>query len=289
MADRTIATLRVRVVARDENLFIDEEPRARFWRAVTHATKTSADTAPLLFERRLEENFGDQLKRRVVNYFHTSWRGDDHRQDFPGRVVTLEKADQQGLALSHVFFEAHVRGYGSLDLAVEIAGARDLAALLDNNLDLFMMLMRAYIPYSFRQVTNVYGNEDAATFDITASPELREAFEGRPRRTPALPQAMGGREFAIWALTNGTLLPAVLLALLVCYVTYKGVAEERALAAASQQRVLAHQEALLKQSNDRAQRLAAVEDKLLERALAALPPAQPGQTTTAGPPTGPKP
>jgi hypothetical protein len=289
MADHTVATLRVRVVARDEDIFRSDEPRARFWRAITHATQNNTETAPHLFERRLEENFGDNLKRRIVSYFHTSWRGDHHRQDFPGRVVTLEKADQQGLALSHVFFEAHVRGYGSLDLAVEIAGARDLAALLDNNLDLFMMLMRAYIPDSFREVTNVHGNEDVATFDISPSPELREAFEERPRRALALPQAMRSREFAIWALTNGTLLPAVLLALLVCYVTYKGVAEERTIAAATQQRVLAHQEALLKQSNDRAQRLAAVEDKLLERALAALPPAQPGHTSTTGPPPAPQP
>ena len=80
-----------------------------------------------------------------------------------------------------------------MDFALEIAGARDLAGLLDNNLDLFMMLMRAYIPDTFRQVTNVYGNADAMTFDISASPELRDAFEGRPRRPLALPQAMGSR------------------------------------------------------------------------------------------------
>jgi hypothetical protein len=276
-------------MARDENVFSEAEPRARFWRAVTHATRTSGETEPALFERRLEESFGDDLKRRVVRYFHTSWRGDDHRQDFPGRVITLEKADKQGLALSHVFFEARVRGYGSLDFAVEIAGARDLAGLLDNNLDLFMMLMRAYIPETFRQVTNVYGNADAVSFDISASPELRDAFEGKPHRQLALPQAMGGREFAIWAITNGTLLPAVLLALAVLYVTYKGVADERAIVAASQQSVLAHQEALLKESNDRAKRLAALEEKLLERAVGTLPPPPVAQTTPAAPQTAPRP
>lgn len=283
MGDRDIATLRVRVVARDENVYSYEEPRARFWHALTHATKNAAEITPELFERRLEENFGDDLKRRVVNYFHTAWRGDHHQHDFPGRVVTIEKADKQGLALSHIFFEARVRGYGSLDFAVEIAGARDLAGLLDNNLDLLMMLMRAYIPDTFRQVTNVYGNEDAATFDISASPELREAFDKLPRRMPSLPTAMGGREFAIWALTNGTLLPAVLLALAVCYVTYKGLADERVIAAANQQRVLAHQEALLKQANERAQQLAAIETKLLERAIAAMPQPAAPQTTTAAP------
>lgn len=289
MADRDLATLRVHAVARDENVYSYEEPRARFWHAATQASKSSAEDPPERFERRLEENFGEHLKRLVVHFFHASWRGDDHRNDFPGRVITVEKADKQGVALSHVFFEARVRGYGSLDFAIEIAGARDLAGLVDNNLDLFMMLMRAYIPDSFRQVTQIYGAEDAVTFDISPSPELREAFEQRPRRSPSLPVAMGGREFAIWAITNGTLLPAVLLALAVCYVTYKGVAEERAMAAASQQRVLVHQEALLKQSNERAQRLAAIEDKLIERAIATLPQQSASQPTMTTPPPAPKP
>jgi len=100
---------------------------------------------------------------------------------------------------------------------------------------------------------------------------------------------MGSREFAVWAITNGTLLPTVLLALVVMSVTYKGVADERAIVAASQQRVLAHQEALLKESNERAKRLDAIEEKLLDRAIGSMPQPPVTQTTTAAPQPGPRP
>ena len=284
---RHLAQLLVRATARDEERFRDEDPRARFWRALENAaTSRTQERSPSEYEAQLRNDFGPALTRRVVAHV-SQGLAVLHGNEGPvaARPLALKSnvLERRIESLSTVFFQFKLRGYGSLDFSVEIAGIGHVARLLDNNFDLFMMLMEAYIPQSFYEVTPFGYPPDAISFAITADDQTREAFaeSAAPRR--AVMSGGGGftRERAIMALVNGTLLVPALLALAVCYVTYKGLADERATMAANLQRLLAHEEAFMKQNNERLQGLQKIETQLIERGLQSPAPPAPAQSTPA--------
>jgi hypothetical protein len=90
----------------------------------------------------------------------------------------------------------------------------------------------------------------------------------------------------LWAIANGTLIPAVVLALVVCYVAFKGTVEERASLIAAQQRVVEQQAAVLKESTQRLEQAHRIEDQLIQRGIESMsqPKTQPASTALATPP-----
>ncbi len=285
MADRV--TLEVRAVARDERRFNNNsDARTRFWRAIEEKTSPSER------EERLKQNFGPALARKVASHLHQMW-GTHIDQMPPERfriVGPFGRAMERRMdALSGVFFTFRLRGYSSLDFSVEIIGLRSLAQLIDNNFDVFMAMMSAYIPASFREAISFYGDADAISFELMPDEELRSAFEHAPARASSRGgSASSPRDAALWLLTNTTLLLPVLLALAICYVTYKGLAEERAAMTAHVDRLLTHQEAFIKQNNERLQAMRKIEEQLIERAMQPVSqntPPQTGATTQQQTPT----
>lgn len=281
---RQLAQLRVRAIARDEQKFQYEDARARFWSALQNASSSKTEGTPSEYEAHLRNDFGPALTRKVVAHVNQGLGAlnSNERPSSARRLPLKSSALERRIeSLAAIFFQFKLSGYSSLDFSVEIAGIGHLARLLDNNFDLFMMLMAAYIPQSFYEAIPFGYEPDAISFDISADEDTREAFVERSARSQSMMGGVAGfaRERALWMLINGTLLVPVLLALGICYVTYKGLADERAIIAANLQRVLAHEETFLKQSNDRLLALQNIENQVVARVLpsttTAPPPAQP--------------
>jgi hypothetical protein len=270
--------VRVRVTSREEDDFRSQDRKERFWNIYRHAPPNgTVDVSANELEARLLKNFGSQLKQKLVDYFHESWSGRGHRHDFPG--MSLQSAGpaigNHVVALGRVLFEARIDRYGSLDFSVEIAGARQLASLFDNDLSLLLMFMRTYVPAAFEDATSIHSiPKGAFDFDVSASDELREVFATAPKKGALrLPDA--SREMVLWTIANGTLIPAVLLALIVCYVLFKGTVEERASLISAQQRVAEQQAAVLKESTQRLEQAHRLEDELIKRGMDSLPKQEP--------------
>lgn len=192
MDKRNAGVLRVRVNARYEQGF-REDRKELFWNAVRQSATISVDASGNELEARLVRNFGRELKQKLIDYLHESWSGRGHRHDFPGLSLQAAPAPiaDQLLALSSVFFEARVDRYGSLSFDVEIAGARELASLFNNNIELLMMFMRAYVPGTFENAIRFNMPDEALDFEMTASDQLREAFvaPAKSKRAIGLPGA----------------------------------------------------------------------------------------------------
>src|SRR5262249_31075245 len=148
-----------------------------------------------------------------------------------------------------VGLEVTTISYGSLDLALEFTGLKHLVDLFDANFDLFMMFMAAYLPTAFGASLSELGflNETDFEFNVVPSGALTTAFAtpaGGTTQTPASPsqataasQKEKSRLKKMWLLTNSTLMVPVALALIVMYVAYKGVVDEKAELAAVRQDV----------------------------------------------------
>jgi hypothetical protein len=270
--------LRVRVTSREEDGFRSQDRKERFWNTYRHAPPNGlVEVSANELESRFLKNFGTQLKQKLVDYFHESWSGRGHRHDFPG--MSLQSAGpaigNHVVALGRVFFEARIDRYGSLDFSVEIAGARQLASLFDNDISLLLMFARCYVPAAFDDATSIHSvPKDAFDFEVSASDELREVFATPPKKGALrLPDA--SRELVLWTIANGTLIPAVLLALIVCYVVFKGTVDERASLIAAQQRLAEQQAAVLKESTQRLEQAHRLEDQLIKRGMDSLTQPQP--------------
>lgn len=238
-------------------------------------------------EAALKNRLGTALREELREYFAQSGA---FRRGPEGHFATMP--ERFALLLPLVGFEVRYLNYGSLDLTLEIAGAKNLASLFEGNLDLFLIFLHGYLPAAFQTATNL--DPSGLTFNAFPSADLASVFASAnapvspepappmqpahtpqpasPAPTPSPVPPATDRLKSAWLIANYSLVVPVLLSLLVLYVWAKGLSEERAELQALHKELLLREQALVKISVDRSLEL----DKQQSALVGALKPqAQP--------------
>lgn len=232
------------------------DPRERFWQQVREhpLASNSPSRTNEQFEAELEQRFGDQLHRLLVEYFHDAWQGPGRgrgRND-PDRPILAPRVPSDASLLPLVNFKASVLGYHSLELGVAVAGAENLAKLFDDNYDLLAIFLGAYVPQAFEQTLSWYDTSTSHfRFDVSLEPEFVEDPVHRAQRDDGSPKAMSqslplsDRAHRVWMIANFSLVVPVLLALLVLYVAFNHVSVQQTDLVAATSQLTKREERLL--------------------------------------------
>lgn len=190
------------------------EPGGEFWHRVSNLAGRSLDSP----ERVLQTDLPRFLERRFV-----------------------ERLGGGGFG-----FSVKVIGYGSALLAIDVTGIQNLAKLLNDNFDLFVLLTEAFVSSGFEEIFSLpEGSVDVRSSGVEA---VRSKFLGgggnaTPEPAPADAKADSRMKY-VRMLIQSTLLAPVLLALLVCYVAMNAWYHERDLQKGEADR-LSHERAAL--------------------------------------------
>ncbi len=262
----------------------NDSAREAFWRSLS--SQSERMPSPEECEARIRRRFGTHLKRHLTNYCRESWGA--IQPESSNHSTSGNELERRAAELACVFFEADIEGYSSLNLGIDIAGAKELAGILGGNFDVFMMFASAYIPRAFADALDDSIPEQAVDFEIKASGATREAFAGvnnatsgqfQQQPTPGPPQGgatkgrvaiLGKQIDFIWAVSNFSLLPLVLLTLLVCYVAYQGLAEERKLLTDRYEQIFKQHQSMMTQYEKWIAEQAKLESALVQRLVGDL-------------------
>ena len=207
----------------------DSELRERdFWSAIVEISRgrgsdrisTLDRSAIHLLEREVEKRFPEALYKRIRRHYDGSG----------GETYNLGNA---------IFFRVKIEGYGSVHLAVDVGGIRELTTLLGGNLDTFSMLMELCVPAAFADsLPNMELKSEDFQADIFPTKEFKSAFRHRqssePTQTSKKDQTSEATE-SRWVAkvpralvaTAFSLLTPVFLALVVFYFAAQMLLEER--------------------------------------------------------------
>lgn len=124
--------------------------------------------------------------------------------------------------------------YNSIDLAVEVLGARYLASQLSNHLDLFINFLTIFSPIALSKAIGY--TDDGSSFNTLVNPslELERAFH-KPREESSIkgkPEQKVGpivkeKWNLLWILSNTSLIIPFALAIWVLIIAYKDAAQTR--------------------------------------------------------------
>lgn len=263
MAEQNVARMRVRVTHPGYRGGERHDARDAFWYPLIREIepiRPDRDIPPVdLIEARLRQNLGRHLHNALIAYFsgadmrrlaeHASVQA--AHEERPARTGLLP---QHAALLPLVSFQLRQIEYGSLDLALEIAGIQQLAKLFDGNFDVFMMFMEGYLPVAFEETLAPFHiDTEFLLFEAVPSQAVFADFASASR--PSVAARMRDKAESMRLLVNGTLVIPVLLALAVLYVAAKNVAQERGELAALRKELSVRELTLAKSAIERAAQL----------------------------------
>lgn len=210
-----------------------EIARRRFWNPLREQvektsfhdpTEFNFEQAIKIWEDRFIGDFGQNLKLQLRHHLGLGVEYDHIRPDLE---TTLQA----------VFFETHILKYNSLEASIVITGLSKLAELFDANADVFLRFLMMYVPVVFRTTFSDLSLRGYYNFDISIPEGTKNRFarrsdvtEDKQKRTllerlrSSIDQATG-----IWLVVNISLVVPVLLALVILFITFQGLIEERIL------------------------------------------------------------
>jgi len=190
-------------------------------------------------------------------------------------MVSLGEPDQGARipGLEQIFFETHIDGYQSLEISVGIAGLQQLANVFDGNFELFLMFLNAYVPDAFNDTLYRWDIRDKFRYEVVPDKETNLAFDRIGRDSSTIvgeagdSSAVGARARLAWIVANTSFVVPVILALVVLFVVYRSLDEERDLLSERMDAILARQDAIIELQNKRVASLQKLEDFLIEQFL----------------------
>lgn len=283
----------VRVEVRNQEAIDNVPPDDRFWsyfrafEEVKYPEENLSRVTNDQFERRIELNFGDRLKRYLVEYFNAPWGINTNEDDFVQvRVPNNRYFYEDRKKLTAVFFRARVTGYSSMKFAVDTAGFDQLASLFENNFDLFFMFFNAYLPQSFAQSIHWQMKPDGLSFVIENAGALQREFVARrvkkstkgSKGVEQTDDGAGGRfgryfqQLFVWLVTNLSLVIPVALATFFIFLAYSELKEYRTWLGLKEQALTAREVLIDSRYNEQYERLLkeiadskAQQEKLLDK------------------------
>ena len=236
-------------------------PRERFWRVVQERTQPQF--------REIAESI-DQLENGAVAAFPAALHAVlmQHYQ-LPSRRFN-EFVIAHPRELNAVFFGASIEGYGSALLAIDVGGVKELAELLNGNIDTFTLLMEAFVPAAFANV--IPSDHRGSDFEATIAPtaelsrvfaQIRLSQAGHASSIGAGTIAPPAEGTAGWiakfpravVATAFSLLTPVVLSLVVLYCTAQMLLQERADLSKREATLIADEQALRKAERSAAEGL----------------------------------
>jgi hypothetical protein len=177
-----VATVSLKTKAAQFDTRQPEDAREHFWRPIQQQLRRG-DT-----EGATPERLESALLVTIPRALHGMLMG--HYQS--PAVRHNEWVTSHPHELYAVFFRASMDGYGSALLAVDVGGAKELAALLKGNLDTLAMLMETFVPAAFAAAIPSSFNQDDFAATIAPTAELSRIFaEARERERAVAAPAVG--------------------------------------------------------------------------------------------------
>ena len=246
----------------------EQDARQLFWKSLQRRYDTNREPpSPWQHELHLARRFGIELKEHLVGYVLGP-----NKIKSPLGPISLQGGENIRSQLAGIFFEAKVTGYHSLGFSVAIQGLEKLVRIFDSNFDLFFMFLNAYIPIAFQAVFDDYDIEDRYGFKL----EFPEAVQSEFQRTKPSRKSIGNiyktasgdfRAAWYWTVANFSLLLPVILALVVLYVAFTVLAEERSLVQSRYEQLTAQEAVLFESCSQIAERTETLESVLIEKMI----------------------
>ena len=243
----------IRIRLPDESVAASDDQRRAFWDWIREEGSSHYnEMSSVSFEAELRRSFGRKLHHFLVEHFHEGWLGSMEGTRVE-RSVTVS-APEEAKLLPLVFFEVRKLTYGSLELGIEVTGAKHLAKLFDNNFDIFAAFLHTYVPAAFK--TSIGGQSphisayeaivNELRFDVLAGPGLHHSFTESPTAPLGNSSHLAPtKAHAVWLIANASLVVPVILALSVCLVAFRGTTEQSERLAAAEMQVYENQKALV--------------------------------------------
>ena len=188
------------------------------------------------FEARIERNFGDRLKTHFIRYFNAPWGIDTDEDNFVQiRVPDNQLFYEDRKKLAAVFFQAKIKGYGSLNLGIDVTGVDQLIGLFNNNFDLFSMFLSAYVPLALAESIEWGVRADNLDVTFVNAGSLHSLFIASGSNNLVVsghPNAQEGnrkivKDLLIWGISNFSLLIPVALATAFIWLAYAELGKYR--------------------------------------------------------------
>jgi hypothetical protein len=282
MPDVNRIVLQIKIDHLDESDRLEGHGRDSFWEPLIRERLEQINrTVPrpkpptiAKIEAQLHQVFGNILKRELTNYFSVVAYGENRfGPDLAQASVAIP--DEYALLLPKVGFQLTQISYSSLDLSIEIAGAKSLAKLFDSNFELFWIFLQGHLPIVFQRSLYEIGLPgQPMQITIINSPALAQVFasESIAQRAmnpaglePVAPPAAKSpdRLQSIWLISNLSLVVPVLLAIAVAYVALRSMQDERTEWQARMKVLDAREQAALKESRERITKLEEAQVQLI--------------------------
>jgi hypothetical protein len=226
--------------------------REQFWNTfqLRRGVRSDEEFSATRMEAQLQENLGIELKKQLADYFAATYdriaRFDDH--------IAFRGPPQRGYeeiaALLHsVFFRARITGYHSLDLAIDIGGTDALKRIFRSNTDVLVMFLESYLPRAMQATFPGYLIRDRYQYRVEVAEPTRDFFEkevGTKSNVRSLQEEhISNGPIRYWRIANYTLVVPVVLSLIVLYLAFNAVAQERRAIDALQSQIATQQSELI--------------------------------------------
>jgi hypothetical protein len=223
----------------DENSF--QGIKRRFWFALFKDQNSNSENS-----NEYLDNLTSFLDR--IEYFETG---------IIERFVHILKKlilEQRGYEKPFFSFRLSEISYGSLDLALEVSGVKNLAETFNNNIDIFIGLLEMYAPIALVRSLDFhdsYSNSVYSKVEVPQGLELEFArFTRNPVSNSGNPAANDNKLNRFLILAKSSWIIPVVLSFFLLYMLYKDMSDTREFYLKQYDTIIQQQQELIKTQNE---------------------------------------